>query len=243
MAAFPARGRDTEPMTTPVRFPRVVRIAIVNDYELVAQGVRSMLRPWADKLEVVELDANMSVSQPVDIALYDTFGQDQTTVQRVRQHLADIGVRDVVVYAWQFTPEQAQKLLEAGVSGVVSKRLPGVRLAEALLEVAQGRSVVVPRGASTAPAQTASTHGDWPGREFGLTMREAEMIAMITQGLTNAEIARRAYLSGNTVKSYIRTAYRKIGVSRRSQAVAWGMRHRMQPQVSRTLDPAGERAS
>lgn len=128
MAAFPARGRDTEPMTTPVRFPRVVRIAIVNDYELVAQGVRSMLRPWADKLEVVELDANMSVSQPVDIALYDTFGQDQTTVQRVRQHLADIGVRDVVVYAWQFTPEQAQKLLEAGVSGVVSKRLPGVRL-------------------------------------------------------------------------------------------------------------------
>ena len=48
------------------------------------------------------------------------------------------------------------------------------------------------------------------------------MLTFITRGLTNEEIARRAFLSINTVKTYIRTAYRKIGVETRAQAVAWG---------------------
>lgn len=69
--------------------------------------------------------------------------------------------------------------------------------------------------------------GDWPGRPAGLSVREAEVIALITQGLTNSEIASRAYISMNSLKSYIRTGYRKIGVERRSQAVRWGMENGM----------------
>ena len=53
------------------------------------------------------------------------------------------------------------------------------------------------------------------------------MLALITQGLSNQEIAERSYLCINSVKTYIRTAYRKIGVTRRAQAVAWGMQPRL----------------
>ncbi len=217
-----------------------VRIAIVNDYELVVQGVRMMLDPWADRIQVVELDLNSSVRRPVDIALYDTFGQDRSAIQKVRVHLRDAGVQRVVVYSWQFSRETAQAMLSAGVSAVISKRLPAARLANALLEVAAGRTIVAATGwavreSDGAAPTSATNYADWPGREYGLTMREAEMIALITQGLTNTEIARRAYISGNTVKSYIRAAYRKIGVTRRSQAVAWGLRHHMTPQAGRVL--------
>jgi NarL family two-component system response regulator LiaR len=52
---------------------------------------------------------------------------------------------------------------------------------------------------------------------------------MVTAGHSNAEIAAASYLSINTIKTYLRTAYRKIGVSRRSQAVAWGIRNGMSP--------------
>ena len=64
-------------------------------------------------------------------------------------------------------------------------------------------------------------------------MRESEIIALITQGLSNQEIAERSYLSINSVKTYIRTAYRKIGVHRRSQAVAWGIAHGFLPTKAR----------
>ena len=80
--------------------------------------------------------------------------------------------------------------------------------------------------------------GDWPGRSAGLTPREAEILALITQGLSNQEIADRAFLSINSVKTYIRTAYRKINVTSRSQAVLWGVDNGFKPDTLRTVDPA-----
>ena len=80
--------------------------------------------------------------------------------------------------------------------------------------------------------------GDWPGRAAGLSSREAEVIALITQGLSNQEIADRAYLSINSVKTYIRTAYRKIGVQKRPHAVLWGLANHFEPDTVRMIDPA-----
>ena len=59
----------------------------------------------------------------------------------------------------------------------------------------------------------------------GLTARELDVLGLIGAGLTNQEIADELYLSVNTVKTYIRLAYRRIGTPRRSQAVAWVLRH------------------
>ncbi len=99
---------------------------------------------------------------------------------------------------------------------------------------------MVPRTGGTANTRPDS---DWPGKAQGLTVRESEIVALITQGLSNQEIADRSYLSINSVKTYIRTAYRKMGVERRAQAVLWGIRHGFEPDVvrrvetSRTLRP------
>ena len=74
---------------------------------------------------------------------------------------------------------------------------------------------------------------NWPGRSEGLTDRESEILALITQGKSNAEVAKLTYLSPNTVKSYIRTIYRKINVTSRTQAVLWGVRHGFTPDHDR----------
>jgi DNA-binding CsgD family transcriptional regulator len=80
-----------------------------------------------------------------------------------------------------------------------------------------------------AAVRLAEPQSSWPGREEGLSVREAEVVALITQGHTNPEIAASLYLSLNSLKSYIRSAYRKMGVERRSQAVRWGIEHGMLP--------------
>ena len=83
----------------------------------------------------------------------------------------------------------------------------------------------------------AVTAGDWPGREEGLTVREAEVLALITQGLSNAELADRTHLSINSVKTYIRSAYRRIGVRSRTEAVLWGVEHGFRPDRLRVQNP------
>ncbi|WP_341925302.1 LuxR C-terminal-related transcriptional regulator [Nocardioides psychrotolerans] len=83
----------------------------------------------------------------------------------------------------------------------------------------------------TAPAATrTSAPTDGPAEPtVALSAREAQVIGLIVQGLSNSEIATAAFLSINSVKTYIRTAYRKIGVTRRAQAVVWGMTHGFAP--------------
>jgi len=211
---------------------------VIDDYELVVQGVRKMLAPWSDRIQVVELDIRSTPHQPVDIAMFDMFGRDRSAARTLREQLQHSAVEKIVVYAWHFTPEYAHALLQAGISGVISKQLPAARVVDALEEVAAGHTVLAAPGwgrstqDSPSPGDSAGAHSDWPGREYGLTMREAEMIALITLGFTNAEIAHRLFITTNTVKTYIRAAYRKIGVTRRPQAVAWGLRHNITPRLS-----------
>ena len=70
-----------------------------------------------------------------------------------------------------------------------------------------------------------------------MSPREAEVLALITQGLSNQEIADRAYLSINAVHTYIRSAYRKIGVAKRTRAVIWAIDNGCRPDSLRTIDP------
>jgi DNA-binding NarL/FixJ family response regulator len=220
-----------------------IRIAIVNDYELVVAGVAAMLGPHQDRIAVVELDSSLPVISDVDVVLYDTFGQPQGDTADLEALVRGNDAR-VVVFSWNLQEELVRAALDRGASGYLSKALSAVEIADALEAVHRGETVVprVPgvESQDEAPGEDElRTAGDWPGREHGLTARESEVIALITQGYSNQEIADRSYLSINSVKTYVRTAYRKIGVSRRSQAVAWGMQHGFQPDRVRHVDASG----
>jgi DNA-binding NarL/FixJ family response regulator len=208
-----------------------VRVAIVNDYELVVVGVAALLQPYRDRVEVVELDANLPVLRDVDVVLYDTFGQVQGKGIDVMA-LRDGGNAKVAVYSWNLHHELVQESLDAGADGYISKGLDADELVAALERIHAGERLVPSGGGSVAQKPETA----YPGKEQGLTVRESEIIALITQGLSNREIAERSYLSINSVKTYIRTAYRKMNVERRAQAVLWGMRHGFEPDVVRHVD-------
>jgi DNA-binding CsgD family transcriptional regulator len=111
--------------------------------------------------------------------------------------------------------------MRKGASGYLSKTLPGGELVTALEAIHAGNRVV-----SVPPGRARPAVGlDWPGRSEGLTERESEILALITQGKSNAEVAATKFLSLNSIKSYIRTTYRKIGVKSRTQAVLWGVEY------------------
>ncbi len=206
-----------------------VRVAVANDYEIVIAGIAGLLSEFEDRVAVIELAANKPVTSDVDVVLYDTFGQVQGDGVDLHDLLRDSGAH-VVVFSWNLQPDLIERALAHGARGYLSKSLSGKEIVEALEAIRDGEIVTAPR-----PVGDAEMSGNWPGKEFGLTQRESEVLALITQGLTNQEIANRAYISINSVKTYVRTAYRKIGVTRRSQAVSWGMQHGFQPDRGRRI--------
>lgn len=200
-------------------------VALVDDYDVVLAGVANLLEPYRDRIVVAEIDANTALHDAVDIALYDAFAQPESDQAEIGVLVDNPRARRVAVYTWNFHPDLIASARDRGVHGYLSKTLPARDLVAALEAIHAGEVVV-----SEPPPRGQSAPGlDWPGRGEGLTERESEILALITQGKSNADIAGLTYLSPNTVKSYIRTIYRKVQVTSRTQAVLWGIRHGFSP--------------
>lgn len=217
-----------------------IRVAIVNDYEIVVAGVAAVLAPFADRVTVVELDSGLPTVSEVDLVLYDTFGQKQGDHIDPSELVRDSSAR-VVVFSWNTQADLVERAVARGAAGYLSKSMTAAQLVASLEQVAAGE-VVLPsadaqdRDDPDGPSEPRpETQGAWPGAEHGLTAREAEVVALITQGFSNQEIASQCYLSINSVKTYIRTAYRKMGVGRRAQAVLWGIEHGFTPDHVRVV--------
>jgi NarL family two-component system response regulator LiaR len=208
-----------------------VRLAIVDDYAVVVAGVAAFLA--AEEIDVVETGAQQSVISDVDIVLYDTFGQIEGTGIDLKDFVRDSDAK-VVIYSWNLRRQMIEQALAEGACGYLSKVLTGPELVAALERVMSGETVVF----TGACESSVGGAGDWPGRSAGLSSREAEIVALIVQGLSNSEIAGRAYITPNTVKTYIRSAYRKMGVKTRARAVLWGVENGFKPDILRTIDPA-----
>jgi DNA-binding NarL/FixJ family response regulator len=206
-----------------------IRIALVDDYDIVVMGVAHILEQYEDRVVIAELDTNEDVSDLVDIVLYDSFAQPESDHDEISTLVRNPRARRVAVYTWNFHPDLIHSARKQGVRGYLSKALPARDLVASLEAIHAGKIVI-----SDPPFRVRSIGGlNWPGRSEGLTDRESEILALITQGKSNAEVARLTYLSPNTVKSYIRTIYRKINVTSRTQAVLWGVRHGFTPDQHR----------
>ena len=193
-----------------------IKVAVVNDCELVVAGIHALLGPYARRVRVVRLDAGSPPRAQVDVLLHDPLFPssgpslyDPTGSNRGR----------LVALGWDVDPYQVRAVIRAGVDGYIFKGLPPDEFVDAIERVHRGE-LVVPAGAGPVDAVSS---GRWPGAEVGLSSRESDVMMMICQGLSNREIAGAVFVSVNTVRSYIRSVYGKIGVKTRAQAVIWGL--------------------
>ena len=203
-------------MNAPPDAPRPVRVTLAHECELVTRGVSDMLAGYRTRVAVVAPYPDGAPALDVDITLHDSFaGLSTGSVSRARTPTAYGGA--LVTYTWNARPGLVERALANGSRGCLAKSLPAPALVAALEAVHRGEVVVECglRGRRTGrePAETP------------LTPREADVVSLITQGFDNFSIARETSLSINSVKTYIRAAYQKMGVSSRSQAVLWGVRH------------------
>lgn len=190
-----------------------VRVAVANDYELVIAGVKAMLEPFADRVAVVDtIIVGEPIEQPVDIVLFDTFGRADDALDAMKRLVEAPEVGKVVLFTGAPRPAQVGAALDDGAAGVLSKARPASALVEALERIHRGERVIDGTGGQQPVP--------WPGAGRGLTARQSEVISLLLQGLSNAEIASALYVDVNTVKTHLRHAYKALGVRSRAQALA-----------------------
>ena len=202
------------PTSTAPRRP--IRVTVAQECELVTRGVAEMFASHSSRVELVPPYADGTPAVDVDITLHDSLA-DLASGAVDRPHLPPSYGGVLVTWTWNAQPRLVELALAHGARGCLAKSLPGHGLVAALEAVHRGE-VVVEYGLR------GRRRADRPART-PLTPREAEVVALITRGFDNVSIARETSLSINSVKTYIRAAYQKMGVASRSQAVLWGVRH------------------
>jgi DNA-binding NarL/FixJ family response regulator len=206
-----------------------VRVVLANDDHIIIEGLRAMLLPYDDQVEVVataqgdpEIVLAADVLGRVDVMLIDAFSRTAGGIDAAVKVLAEDPPFAVAIFTDADDLRLMLQALRVGVRGYVLKSAKPPDLVDMLVRIRDGEAVVDPRLATEAALMAARTIdlGDWPGAHLGLTRREAELLSLLGEGIAPRAAAERMGLSNETVRTHTRNLYRKLQVSDRASAVA-----------------------
>jgi DNA-binding NarL/FixJ family response regulator len=190
-----------------------IAVGVYDEPELIVSGVHAMLARSGAPADVITVRPGTDVPA-VDVLLCDPVGH-AVQIEEYLTTVAALTGAPVLVFTWSSSPSSVRRSLAAGARGFLSKGASSEDLASAIETVARGETLTPVK---SRPATTPSGVAE-------LSTRESEVLDLICRGMSNLEIADQLFVSVNSVKTYVRQIYQKIGVARRAQAVAWGLAH------------------
>jgi DNA-binding NarL/FixJ family response regulator len=204
------------------------RVLLVEDEPWVRQGVAQLLddAPAGSTIAAACSSAEEALVQvkaglTFDVALVDVGLPGMSGIELIRS-LRRSGVEGVAVVFTVFDdPNTILDALRAGARGYLLKSTPFPRLRAALLEAMEGGAPMTPSIARLLVEQVAAAGAPEPGDDArALTRREREVLALLTKGLTYADVARALGLGLGTVQSHVKSIYGKLEVASKAEAAA-----------------------
>jgi NarL family two-component system response regulator LiaR len=205
-----------------------IRVLLVDDHAVVRSGLADFLFAY-DDLELVgeasngEVAVSMCERVKPDVVLMDLVmpGMDGAeATQAIRQACPDIQVIALTSYKDE---DLVQNAMQAGAIGYLLKNVTADELAEAIRSAKAGRPTLAPEAAQVLIHAATKP----PDLGFDLTPRESEVLALLSEGMTNPEIAEQLVVSRSTIKHHVRAILSKLGASSRTEAVALAIKHNL----------------
>jgi two-component system, NarL family, response regulator DevR len=220
---------DTMTGSTPVR---TLRLLVVDDHEVVRQGLVALLdrRPGfqvvAEAGTVEEAIAQARLHQP-DIVVMDVRLPDGSGVEACREIRAELPGTRVIMLTSFPDDEAVLSAIVAGAAGYLLKQIRARDLVAALEAVGRGESLLDPAVTERVLERVRRIATGAIDDELGvLTPQERKILMLVAEGKTNKEIAADVFLSDKTVKNYVSSILSKLNLERRAQAAAYVARHR-----------------
>lgn len=198
-----------------------INILIVDDHEMVRRGLKMFLLGYDDLAVVGEAASGEEAVQfceqirpdviLMDLALPGMSGVE--AIQHIHQTHPDI---HIIVLSGTSGVQNVRDAIQAGATSYLMKTVADEELADSIRVTQSGQRVLCPE--ATQALVYAATHPTL--RPENLSSRENEILLLMSQGLNNAEIADRLYLSRATVKYHIGRLLSKLGAANRSEAIA-----------------------
>jgi two-component system, NarL family, response regulator DevR len=205
----------------------VLRLVVVDDHEIVRQGLVALLsrRPnfqvVAEAGTVAEAVAAAKRFEP-EIVVMDVRLPDGSGIEACREIREELPATRVVMLTSYPDEDAVLSAIVAGASGYLLKQVRGRDLVAALEAVGRGESLLDPAvtGRVLERVRRIAT-GDQPDELAQLTPQERRILALVAEGKTNKEIAAEVFLSDKTVKNYVSSILAKLNLERRAQAAAY----------------------
>jgi NarL family two-component system response regulator LiaR len=205
-----------------------ISILITDDHALVRQGIRAFLELQPDLSVIGEADSGeaavrMAAELVPDVVLMDLVMPGIGGVEATRQVKQISPHSQVIVLTSYHEDEYIFPALRAGALSYVLKDVGPEELADTVRKAARGESVLHPRVASRVVQELRGTRRDTPNLFTDLSDRELEVLRLIADGLSNAEIANKLVISEKTVKGHVSNILSKLHMLDRTQAAvfAW----------------------
>ncbi len=205
-----------------------ISILITDDHALVRQGIRAFLELQPDIIVIGEEDSGeaavrMAADLVPDVVLMDLVMPGIGGVEATRQVKQVSPHSQIIVLTSYHEDEYIFPALRAGALSYVLKDVGPDELADTVRKAARGESVLHPRVASRVVQELRGTKRDTPNLFTDLSERELEVLRLIADGLSNAEIAAKLSISEKTVKGHVSNILGKLHMMDRTQAAvfAW----------------------
>jgi two-component system response regulator DevR len=200
-----------------------IRVLIVDDSELVRAGLRALLGveqaiAVAGEAEDVASAIAMCKRLRPDVVLLDIRLPDGTGFQACKEILRRLPATHVLILTSAIDDRMVDEALKAGAHGYLLKEVNGRSLIQAIIDVADGKSVLDP--AVTARVMRLAKSGPEHDVLASLSAQEQRVLALIAEGKTNKEVGQAMNLSEKTVKNYLSNIFDKLQLTRRTQAAA-----------------------